>query len=63
MKATFHKACSCRQCKAGRRTKFGHYIVKANERRLRHTAKQMLAAVVRGAEDALIGPISSPLTD
>jgi predicted nucleotidyltransferase len=36
---------------------------KMNERKLRHSAKIKLRAVVKGDEDAFIYPITSPYTD
>ena len=63
MKATMHKSCSCRQCKLGRSSKAGQSVHRLNEHRLRRITRQQVQQFLRGAEDIIIAPISSPYTD
>jgi Zn-dependent alcohol dehydrogenase len=59
MKATYHKSCSCSQCKRGR----NRYCRNLNERKLRRLTREQLIGIIKGNEDAFIAPISSPYTD
>lgn len=63
-KHTMNKSCSCRMCRLGRGSNAGQLVRKANNRKLRRKGKQALDRVARGtAEDAVLGPITSPYTD
>jgi hypothetical protein len=55
-----HKACSCRACKRGKRTKSGKEDLHINERVFRRRTKQQLN---KDPEEFTSGPISQPYTD
>jgi hypothetical protein len=60
MKATFHKSCNCKQCRAGR----DHEDRNTNERKLRRFTREKITKFLKGEnDDVLIFPISSPYTD
>lgn len=63
MKATFHKSCSCSSCVRGRATEGGKVAHRMNEKKLRQRSRLALAEVKKGADDAVVAPISSPYTD
>lgn len=47
------KSCNCRQCKYGKRTNAGHYLMKKEERAFRHNTKIELN---KGKEDFAPAP-------
>lgn len=62
-KGKLHRSCSCAQCKRGRASEAGQFVRNQNERKLRRKTKQALREVVKGGDDAVVAPISSPYTD
>lgn len=58
---SFHRSCSCGQCKRGRGSLYGQFIRNHNERKLRRMIKIDLAK--KDLEEVDVRPISSPYTD
>lgn len=58
-KGTFHKSCHCKSCNRGR----NRLARNLNERKLRRMSRDQIIKFLKGAEDVLIAPISSPYTD
>lgn len=50
------KSCSCRQCRRGKHTPAGHYMMRSDERAYRHNAKISLQ---KGGEIFNAGPIGN----